>query len=322
MPAQEDMLGLWLEDCRIDVRRVPLPAREDEALVRVRLAGVCGTDLHMIRGYYPFTGVFGHEFVGEVVRSPKEPELEGQRVVGEINANCGSCPRCLEGSPTHCENRTVLGILGRDGAFAEFLTLPVANLHTIPSSTPDEAAVFVEPLAASLEILEQVHLLPTHRVLVVGAGRMGQIIARVLALTGCELSVLARHEHQRNLLENQAIASEGSGQEQERAYDIVVDASGSPSGFETSLKAVKPRGTVVMKSTYPGEQSVNLSKIVVDEISLVGSRCGPFPPAIRLLDRGRIDLADLITARYPLDEGRKAIEHAGERGVLKVLIEP
>lgn len=315
------MKALWLEDQGLSVRDVPRPEPADgEALVRVRLSGVCGTDLELARGYYPFTGVIGHEFVGEVVSSP-DPGWVGARVVGEINAACGTCGTCRAGRPTHCEHRTVLGIQDRHGAHAEFLSLPLGNLLRVPDSVPDDAAVFTEPLAAAVEILQQVHILPTDRVLLVGAGRLGQLVAQVLALTGAHLRVVARHERQRELLHARGIATVEAAEVEPRSWDVVVEATGSPSGFDLARAAVRPRGTFVLKSTYRGEITLALAPFVVDEIAIIGSRCGPFAPALRMLERGDVDVLPLIEARLPLDRALEAMELAARPGTMKVLIE-
>jgi threonine dehydrogenase-like Zn-dependent dehydrogenase len=316
------MLGVWLEDQKIRLRGdLPIPEPPTgEALVKVRLAGICATDLEMVRGYYPFTGILGHEFVGEVIHSPVDPELEGRRVVGEINASCSQCNACKAGRPTHCERRTVLGILKRNGVFAEYVTLPVENLHVVPASVSDEAAVFTEPLAAALEIQQQVHIQPTDRVLVIGAGRLGQLVAQTLALIGCELMVVTRHAGQDRLLAARSISACREDAVPTRALDVVVEATGSPQGFTLARRAVRPRGTIVMKSTYKGEMQINFSSIVVDEINLVGSRCGPFPPALNLLESEKVEPRPLISARYPLAEAEKAIQHAGQAGAFKILL--
>ncbi len=250
------------------------------------------------------------------------PPWIGQRVVGEINVVCNQCEQCLNGRPTHCENRTVLGIVNRDGTFAEFTTLPIANLHRVPDSVPDEMAVFTEPLAAALEIQEQIQIKPTDRVLLVGAGRLGQLIAQTLALTGCDLRVVARHAHQQNLLKARGIRIIAEEEIQPWRWDIVVEATGSPSGFSLARQAIRPRGTLVLKSTYKGDMNVNFSSIVVDEINLIGSRCGPFEPALRLMESRQVDPTVLIAAEFKLEEALKAFEHAAETGVLKVLVEP
>jgi threonine dehydrogenase-like Zn-dependent dehydrogenase len=313
--------ALWLENYQLGLRSLPEPSKPGEALIRIRLAGICSTDLELVRGYYPFTGIPGHEFVGEVVASDDQSWI-GQRVVGEINVTCGSCEQCLNGRSTHCENRTVLGISKRNGTLAEFTTLPTANLHRIPASVPDELAVFTEPLAAALQIQQQVRVQPTDRVLVVGAGRLGQLVAQSLALTGCDLYVVARHSYQQKILVDRGIRIIGEEDVQPRRWDIVVEATGSPDGFSLARQAVRPRGTLVMKSTYKGDISVNFSSLVVDEVTIVGSRCGPFGPALRMLEKGQVDPSVLIAKEFGLEDALQAFEHAAGAGVLKVLVAP
>lgn len=291
-----------------------------EALVRVRLAGICNTDLEIVRGYMGFRGVLGHEFVG-VVEECADESLIGQRVVGEINCYCGECPTCRAGAPTHCPNRTTLGIWGRDGAFADYLSLPVANLHTVPEALSDATAVFVEPLAAALEILEQVHVKPTDRVVVLGDGKLGLLVAQVLALTGCRLVVGGHHEEKLDILRQRGMKARLVSELPKEKADVVVDCTGHPDGFAAARELVKPRGTLVLKSTFHGDVQVNLSALVVDEITLVGSRCGPFAPALHLLERDLVDVESLISATYPLDEGLAAFERAQQKGVLKVLLD-
>ncbi|MEW6084772.1 MAG: alcohol dehydrogenase catalytic domain-containing protein [Chloroflexota bacterium] len=321
------MKALWLENNRIELRGIPQPHEPNEALVKIRKAGICSTDLELVKGYYPYTGVLGHEFVGEVVASPLQQEdglgvRVGDRVVGEINAVCNQCEQCLNGRPTHCENRTVLGIVNRDGTFAEFTQLPLANLHKVPASVSDELAVFAEPLAAALEIQEQVNIKPNDRVLLVGAGRLGQLIAQTLALTGCDLRVVARHARQQELLKARGIRIIGEEDVQRWRWDVVVEATGSPSGFTLARQALRPRGTLVLKSTYKGEMNVNFSSIVVDEVNIIGSRCGPFEPALRLLESKQVDPTVLIDDEFSLDDALKAFERAAQAGTLKVLIQP
>lgn len=314
------MKALWLEDRTLSVRDVDVPSpAPGEALVRVERAGVCSTDLELVRGYYPYTGILGHEFVGVVQAG--DDVLAGQRVVGEINASCGACDTCIAGRPTHCETRTVLGIVGRHGAFAEYLSLPVANLHPVPENVSTDAATFVEPLAAALEIQEQIDVSADDRVLVIGDGKLGQLIAQTLALTGCYLTVVGKHldklERFSAFATTHMVADfNGAG------FDIAVECTGDPSGFETARAALRPLGTLVMKSTYAGRLDVDASALVVDEITLVGSRCGPFAPAIALLEQGKISVESMIEARYPLDDGLRAFEHAARPGVLKVLLAP
>ena len=317
------MKALWLQDRELSLRDVPVPdaASTGEALIRVRLSGICGTDLELVRGYYPYTGVLGHEFVGEVVEAP-DATWVGARVVAEINDACGSCDTCRAGRPTHCEARTVLGIAGRDGAHAEFVRLPLGNLHRVPEAVRDEAAGFTEPLAAAIEILQQVHVTSTDRVLLVGAGRLGQLVAQVLALTGADLHVVARHDSQRALLRARGVATVEAPDVARGSFDLVVEATGSPSGLDLARSAVRPRGTLVLKSTYAGEVTLDLSSFVVDEITVVGSRCGPFAPALRMLERGEVDPVPLIAERFPLAKAVEAMGRAAESGVMKVLLEP
>lgn len=316
------MLALWLQQRQLTLRDdLPDPEpRIGEAVVRVLCAGVCGTDLELVRGYYPYTGVPGHEFVGVVERGPDH--LEGRRVVGEINAVCGSCSACAAGRRNHCERRTVLGIVGRDGAFAERLRLPAENLHVVPDGVPAEAAVFTEPLAAALRIGEQLEIAQGARVLVLGDGRLGQLVARALAPRGCDLVVAGRHASKRELLEAAGIRTVRAGAAGEGAFDVVVECTGNEEGFAEARRALRPQGTLVMKSTYAGRLEVDASSLVVDEITLVGSRCGPFAPALRLLDEGVVDPRPLVHARFPLREGVAAFDEARRPGVLKVLIEP
>jgi threonine dehydrogenase-like Zn-dependent dehydrogenase len=312
--------ALWLEDRALRIRDdVPAPAiPRGEARIRVRLAGICNTDLELVRGYYPFTGVTGHEFVGEVEESPDAPEWTGRRVVGEINASCGRCGACRAGRRTHCPERTVLGIKGRHGAFAELLTLPVANLHAVPATLADQVAVFTEPVAAALEIQEQVKVQDGTRVVVVGAGKLGLLVAQTLALTGCALTVIVRRPEPRRILDGRGIATAGKVPSGEA--DVVVECTGNPEGLAVARQAVRPRGTIVLKSTYAGEPPVNLSSVVVDEVTLVGSRCGPFEKALAVLAGGRLDTASLIHAERPLAEALDAFTQAARPGVLKVLL--
>ena len=318
------MRGLWLEGESIRLRDdLPRPEpAEGEARVRVLAAGICNTDLELVRGYYPFTGVPGHEFVGRVEAAPGVEKWEGRRVVGEINAACGACPACRAGRRTHCERRTVLGIRGRDGAFAESLTLPVANLHEVPDGLPDDVAVFTEPLAAALEVREQVPIDGGDRVVVVGDGKLGNLVAQTLALTGCALTVIGRHPGKLALLAARGIATARAdeGVADGRA-DVVVECTGNAEGLERARRAVRPRGTIVLKSTYRGRSSLDVSRIVVDEITLVGSRCGPFAPALALLVEGRVEVRSLVHARFPLHEAVAAFAEASRRGVMKVLVE-
>jgi threonine dehydrogenase-like Zn-dependent dehydrogenase len=315
------MRALWLENNRIDLRDIAQPRKANEALIKIRKAGICSTDLELVKGYYAYTGILGHEFVGEVVEADDASWI-GQRVVGEINVICNQCEQCLNGRPTHCENRTVLGIVNRDGTFAEYTTLPLANLHRVADSVPDEMAVFTEPLAAALEIQQQIQIKPTDRILLIGAGRLGQLIAQTLALTGCDLRVVARYAHQQSLLKARGIRLIAEEEIKPWRSDVVVEATGSPGGFSLARRAVRPRGTLVLKSTYKGNLDVNFSSIVVDEINIIGSRCGPFEPALGLMESRQVDPTVLIADEFKLDDVLKAFERAAETGVLKVLVEP
>lgn len=314
------MRALWLESRRLTLRDdVPIPdAPAGEALVRVLRAGICDTDSELIRGYYPFTGILGHEFVGVVEEGPAA--LVGRRVVGEINAICGSCPACSAGRRTHCERRTVLGIVGRHGAFADYLTLPFENLQAVPDDVSTDAAVFTEPLAAALEIQEQLAIGADQRVLVVGDGKLGQLVAQTLALTGCRLHVVGRHDDKLALLAARGIATGRADGVEPGRFDIAVECTGNPAGFTVAQRAVRPRGTLVLKSTYAGALTLDASVIVVNELTLLGSRCGPFAPALRLLQERRIAVEPLIAARYALRDGLAGFEHAQRPGVLKVLL--
>lgn len=315
------MKGLWLENNQLQLRTdIPIPEPpEGEALVRVLRAGICNTDLELIKGYYPYTGIIGHEFVGVVEKGADN--LINQRVVGEINAACGYCRFCRRGQPTHCENRTVLGIVNRHGAFAEYLSLPIENLHLVPENVSTEAATFTEPIAAALEIQEQVQICQDDRVLVVGDGKLGQLIAQTLALTGCELLVVGRHEDKLVNLAARGIKTCLADVVTDRYFDISVDCTGNPEGFAIARRALRPRGTLILKSTYSGNLSLDASSLVVDEITLIGSRCGPFFPALELLATGKVDIKSLIHANYPLSQGLEAFEKAKTKGVLKVLLE-
>jgi threonine dehydrogenase-like Zn-dependent dehydrogenase len=316
------MDALWLENESLRLRAdAPEPSvPPGEALVRVLRAGICNTDLELALGYYPFTGIPGHEFVGVVEQAHGHEEWIGRRVVGEINAACGRCSACSAGRRTHCENRTVLGIKGRHGAFAERLALPAENLHAVPDGVPDDVAVFTEPLAAALEVQEQVRVGPAERVVVIGDGKLGNLIAQTLSLTGCDLLVVGRHWGKLALLEARGVRVGVRTDIAPRQADVAVECTGNAEGLALAREAVRARGTIVLKSTYRGSVTVELSPIVVDEITLVGSRCGPFAPALELLASGRIDVTPLIQARYQLADGVAAFEHAARPGTLKVLV--
>ncbi len=323
------MLALWLEDGRLSVRAdAPMPApAAGEALIRVSLAGICSTDLELVKGYAGgFRGVLGHEFTGVVtaVGDPGAPEAAwvGQRVVGTINLGCRRCAVCLGEGPEHCPNRTTLGIHDKDGVFADYVTLPVANLLAVPAGVADEAAVFTEPLAAALRIREQIAVRPTARTAVVGPGRLGLLVAQVLALAGGDVVVLGRREATLALPRALGLAVGLVDEAADNAYDLVVEATGNDAGFAHSLRLARPRGTLVLKSTFHGRANVDLTKLVVAEINVVGSRCGPFAPALRLLERGAVQVRPLIEAEYALRDGLAAFEHAARPGVRKILLRP
>ena len=308
-----------------------------EALIKVRLAGICNTDLELVAGYMAFAGVPGHEFVGEVLSAP-DPAWIGRRVVGDINAACYECPTCRAGRHTHCPHRTTLGIFRRDGAFADRLLLPQANLYAVPDSVPDEMAVFVEPLAAACEILEQVTLGPADRVVVLGDGKLGLLAAAVLRRQGVDLTLVGRHAAKLALAaawdvpvllaQDGGTGAPTAGQDvrptvlPDGCADVVVECTGHAQGFAEARRLLRPRGTLVLKSTYHGDLSLNMSSLVVDEITLIGSRCGPFAAALHLLETGLIDPRPLISAIYPLAMGEAAFAHAAQPGVLKVLLYP
>jgi threonine dehydrogenase-like Zn-dependent dehydrogenase len=297
----------------------PEPTADDAtAIVRVRLAGICSTDLQIFHGYMGFQGVPGHEFVGEVQSGPSP--LLGKRVVGEINFACGRCTLCAQQLGRHCPERRVMGILRADGSFAEYLAVPVANLHPVPDSITDEAAVFTEPLAAAFEILEQVHLQPTDEVLVLGDGKLGLLCAQVLQQTGARVQVLGKHPAKLRFLQKLGLRTTLLTDWQPAPADVVVEATGSTTGLALALTAVRPRGTLVLKSTVATEHTLSLAPLVVNEVTVVGSRCGPFAPALRALAHQHVTVTPLITRIYPLTAGADAVAHAAQPGALKILL--
>jgi threonine dehydrogenase-like Zn-dependent dehydrogenase len=320
------MRALRFEDNLLRLADVPAPARVDEALVRVRLAGVCNTDLEIVRGYAGFQGTLGHEFVGVVESAPGAAELVGRRVVGEINAGCGVCELCRAGDARHCPARTVLGIVGRDGAFAEILQLPVVNLLPVPDEVTDERAVFTEPLAAACAVTERVEFAEGARAVVVGDGKLGLLCAQALkALTKASVTLIGRHPSKLDIARRRGIETVKANElpdSFDRSFDVAVEASGSERGFAAALRLLRPRGTLVLKSTFHGTMELNAAPVVVDEIQIVGSRCGRFAPALELLRRDAVDVESLIHEEFPLAEGVRAFERAAEPGVLKVLIRP
>ena len=317
------MLALRLDNKTLKVKDVRKPDRPDEALVRVLLSGICNTDLEIARGYAGFKGTIGHEFVG-VVENSTNNALVGRRIVGEINAGCGKCELCRAGDSRHCAFRTVLGIVGRDGAHAEFLQLPVENLLSVPKNVPDEHAVFTEPLAAACGILKRVSITKSDRVAVIGDGKLGLLCAQVLALTGASLLLVGKHSSKLRIAERRGIetATPVKAAKQKRQFDVVVEASGAAAGFELALNLLRPKGRLVLKSTFHGKTELDSARVVVDEISIVGSRCGRFTPALDLLKKAAIDVDSLISEEYPLSNGVHAMRRAAARGVLKVLLRP
>jgi threonine dehydrogenase-like Zn-dependent dehydrogenase len=316
------MNALRVENDHLAVRQIAKPEPAGEALVRVTLSGICNTDLEISRGYAGFTGTIGHEFVG-VIESAGAMQ-NGQRVVGEINAGCGDCKLCRAGDSRHCPKRTVLGIVGRDGAHAEFLRLPERNLVAVPAEVSDEHAVFTEPLAAACGILERVAIRDDEKVTVIGDGKLGLLCAQVLALTGAEVLLVGKHREKLLIAEQRGIETAliADAATRAREFDVVVEASGSAAGFALALDLLHPRGSLVLKSTFHGATEIDAARIVVDEISVVGSRCGRFGPALDLLRQGAIDVANLISEEHSLSDGVRAMARAAEPGVMKVLLRP
>ncbi len=318
-----NMKALRVEKSGLKVREIDKPDPGPEALVRVLLSGICNTDLEIARGYAGFKGTIGHEFVGVVENSPNG-QLVGQRVVGEINAGCGECELCRAGDSRHCPARTVLGIVGRDGAHAEFLRLPLVNLLPVPESIVDEHAVFTEPLAAACGIMDRTSINKDKTVAVIGDGKLGLLCAQAIALTGAPVLLVGRHPEKLRIAERRGIETATANKlaTRKREFDVVVEASGSASAFATALDLLRPRGVLVLKSTFQGTTKINAASIVVDEISIIGSRCGQFAPALDLLKRGAIDVDSLISEEYPLESGLLAMERSGKKGVLKVFLRP
>ena len=319
-----EMRALRFENNELKLAEIPKPDAEGEAVVRVLRSGICNTDLEIVRGYAGFQGTIGHEFVGVVETAAGAPQLVGRRVVGEINAGCGVCALCRAGDSRHCPDRTVLGIVGRDGAHAEFLNLPARNLLVVPDEVSDEQAVFVEPLAAAFGILEQVQVEPETRVAVIGDGKLGILCAQCLRLESERVSLVGKHGEKMRTAERRGVrcvllkdAGKLTGN-----FDVVVEASGSESGFRTALDLLKPRGKLVLKSTFQGEPRWEAWRVVVNEITIVGSRCGRFAPALELLRDKKVDVESLISEEFPLSEGVRAIDRAAAKGVMKVLLKP
>ena len=316
------MISLHIESGRVEPRRSPVPRRRPGySLIRVLCAGICNTDLELQRGYYGFRGRPGHEFVGEVVESGRRG-LIGRRVVGEINLACGQCEWCARRLGRHCPSRTVLGIVRHPGAFAEFLTLPDVNLHVLPRAISTEAGVFVEPLAAACEILDQVRIPPNRQVAVLGDGKLGLLVAQALQARGAIVEQYGRHRDKLRIAAAKGVTPHLVGRKlPSAAFDLVVDATGSAEGLRSAVGMVRPRGTLVMKSTVHGAVALDTAPVIVNEVTLVGSRCGRFAPAIELLKRGLVDVESMISETFPLDRGAAAFESAARRGTLKVLLE-
>jgi len=308
----------YREDCPL-----PKPDKAGDALIRVRMAGICNTDLEIVKGYMGFRGIPGHEFVGTVEKvNERKRSLAGKRVVGEINCVCGVCDYCTGGLSRHCPERTTLGISGRDGAFAEYLTLPAENLHEVPDNITDEEAVFTEPLAAAFEIVEQVSIKPTDRIVVLGDGKLGLLCAFVLALTGAEVTLAGNNEHKLAIAREAGIGTcLAKDLPVDKRHDVVVEATGAPAGLQKALECVRPRGTIVLKSTVASTREVDLNKIVIDEVTLIGSRCGPFEPALRALSDRTINVMPLVSGIFPVGDALEAFKAAGQKGSLKVLID-
>lgn len=296
--------------------------RKGEALIKVNTIGICNTDYEITKGYMGYKGVLGHEFTGVVEEiNADDKSLLNKRVVGEINCGCGECEWCNQGLERHCPNRSTLGIWQREGCFAEYVCLPVKNLLEIPENVSDEEAVFTEPLAAALEILEQIHIPPYKKIAVLGDGKLGLMIALALNAAGLDLILIGKHENKLEIAKKQGVKTKLlSDVEVKKEYDFVVEATGSISGFETSLALTKPRGTLILKSTIAASKEFNFAPVVVDEITIVGSRCGQFAPALRLLESGRIDVKPLISDIFELDESIAAFERNKEKSSIKVIV--
>jgi 2-desacetyl-2-hydroxyethyl bacteriochlorophyllide A dehydrogenase len=298
----------------------PVPCK-NEALIKVLYAGICRTDIEITEGYMNFEGILGHEFVGRVEFCENKDWI-GKRVVGEINIGCDDCSFCRRGMPNHCPKRTVLGIQGKNGTFAEYMTLPWKNLHEVPPSIKDEEAVFTEPLAAACRIPEQINITKNDRVLILGDGKLGLLIGQVLLHTGCDLLCAGKHPKKLSLLSSMGISTQLESKLRKKNFDIVIEASGHPHGLSKALHLVRPEGTIILKSTYHSACEIDTVKVVVEEIKLVGSRCGPFPPAIDLLQSKKVSVAPLISKTFPLEESLEAFRTAMCSDSMKILLKP
>lgn len=299
----------------------PTP-RQGEALIKVTYGGVCNTDKEITKGYMGYKGILGHEFTGVVEEiNDEDKTLLGKRVVGEINLGCKNCEWCAKDLERHCPNRSTLGILAKDGCFAEYVTLPLSNLIEIPENVPDEQAVFVEPLAAGLEILEQMHIQLCQKVMVLGDGKLGLLTALALNACGLDVLIVGKHQNKLDIAKNQGVKTQLLSEfEQAPKFDVVVEATGSITGFETSVNCVKPRGTLVLKSTIAASKELNLAPIVINEITILGSRCGRFEPAMRLIASGKIDFSQMISKIYPIEQAIKAFDANNAKDTIKILL--
>lgn len=316
------MKALRFENNQLNLAEIEKPNRADEALVRVLQSGICNTDLEIVRGYAGFQGTLGHEFVGVVEAAKDAKHLIGKRVVGEINAGCGVCDYCAKGDSRHCPRRTVLGIVGRDGAHAEFLTLPALNLLEVPGEITDEQAVFAEPLAAACGITEQIEIFPDTKLAVIGDGKLGNLCAQSLALKSRSVFLIGKHREKLSLIEKRNIAGVllADAKKLPRDFDVVVEASGSESGFGLALDLLKPRGKLVLKSTFQGTANLEMWRVVVGEITIVGSRCGRFAAALDLMKNKSVDVENLISEKLSLNEAVKAMKRAAQKGVMKIIL--
>ncbi len=307
-------------DGQLSLREIEIPSpKKDEALIKILFAGICTTDIEISKGYMSFSGILGHEFVGRVEEC-EDKNWIGKRVVGEINIACGQCSFCKEGMQNHCLKRKVLGIQGKDGTFSEYITLPLINLHEVPTLVKDEEAVFAEPLAAACRILEQEKISKNDRVLVLGDGKLGLLIGQVISKTKCSLLCAGRHPEKLSLLSSMGIATQMEKEISEKNFDFVIEATGNPKGLRTAIDLVRPGGTIFLKSTYHDTHETDTSHVVVNEIRLVGSRCGPFQPALNLLRENKVSVAPLISKIFPLDRILEAFDYASSPNALKVLM--
>lgn len=316
------MKALRFENDRLSLAEISKPHLAGEAVVRVLKSGICNTDLEIVKGYAGFCGTIGHEFVGVVEEANDAKNLIGKRVVGEINVGCNNCDVCKSGDSRHCPRRTVLGIINRDGAHAEFLNLPVRNLLEVPAEISDDEAVFCEPLAAAFGICEQIEIVPETRVAIIGDGKLGNLCAQSLALKSDHVLLIGKHQEKLSLVRERGIETIllENAEKLARDFDVVVEASGSETGFDSALNLLKPRGKLVLKSTFQGKTNLAMWRVVVEEITVVGSRCGRFAPALELLKNKQVTVENLIDAEFSIGDGIEAIKRAGEKAVMKVLL--